>query len=487
LPRSNVSLFVGRNDALSTLHEQLQTKERVAISTLSGMGGIGKTELALQYAITDVNKAKNEQVYVGGICWLNAADNSDVGLQILNFARVHLGLNIPDEGGLKDRVRYCWLNWPVGDVLVIFDDVGNYEKIAEALPPSEQRFKVIITTRKDYLTTSFELLRLPVLDEEPSLDLLGSFIGEERVKSAETEAKNICQWLGYLPLALELVGRFLKRKKTWSLGKLLERLKERSLDARSLQELSPEMKEKRGVAAAFELSWDELDEAAQSLGCFLSLFALSPIPWELIREAFSEVDEDDLEDSRDDYLINLNLIEDKGEESYELHPLIREFFRQKLRESGEIEAAKQRFYETLIPKAKVDQTLTITDIQTLSPFIPHLIVIAEEYYQYLADDDLIWGFEGLARYYENQGLYDAAIPWGEECLNVIRERFGAEHPDVATSLNNLALLYESQGKYEAAEPLYIQALAIAERTLGENHPNTNTIRNNYQYLLDNKG
>jgi hypothetical protein len=49
---------------------------------------------------------------------------------------------------------------------------------------------------------------------------------------------------------------------------------------------------------------------------------------------------------------------------------------------------------------------------------------------------------------------------------------GAEHPAVATSLNNLAALYESQGRYGEAEPLYVQALGILVQQLGEDHPNT---------------
>ncbi|MFM6063005.1 MAG: tetratricopeptide repeat protein, partial [Microcystis panniformis] len=63
------------------------------------------------------------------------------------------------------------------------------------------------------------------------------------------------------------------------------------------------------------------------------------------------------------------------------------------------------------------------------------------------------------------------------------KQLGAEHPDVAQSLNNLALLYYYQGKYTEAEPLYQKAIAICSEKLGENHPDTQTVKNNYNLML----
>ncbi len=59
----------------------------------------------------------------------------------------------------------------------------------------------------------------------------------------------------------------------------------------------------------------------------------------------------------------------------------------------------------------------------------------------------------------------------------------ADHPNVASSLNNLAELYRAQGLYDQAEPLYKRALAIGEKVLGPDHPNTLTILRNYVNLL----
>ncbi|WP_318780328.1 hypothetical protein [Atlanticothrix silvestris] len=63
--------------------------------------------------------------------------------------------------------------------------------------------------------------------------------------------------------------------------------------------------EKLGVQAAFELSWEELAEDDQLLGCVLSLFASAPIPWKLVQQCLKEKDEDELEDIRDDKLLKI--------------------------------------------------------------------------------------------------------------------------------------------------------------------------------------
>jgi len=60
---------------------------------------------------------------------------------------------------------------------------------------------------------------------------------------------------------------------------------------------------------------------------------------------------------------------------------------------------------------------------------------------------------------------------------------GAQHPDVAMTLNNLAVLLKANGQREAAAQLYQRALQIFEQTLGPEHPKVITCRENYARLL----
>jgi len=77
-----------------------------------------------------------------------------------------------------------------------------------------------------------------------------------------------------------------------------------------------------------------------------------------------------------------------------------------------------------------------------------------------------------------QGRYAEAAKVAQEALKVAEKTFGADHPNLATSLNNLALMYQAQGQYAAAEPLYQRALAIREKALRKDHPDVAISLNN---------
>ncbi len=81
-----------------------------------------------------------------------------------------------------------------------------------------------------------------------------------------------------------------------------------------------------------------------------------------------------------------------------------------------------------------------------------------------------------------QGRYSEAAKIAQEALEVAEKTFGADHPNLATSLNNLALLYQAQGEYAAAEPLHKRALAIREKALGPDHPQVAASLNNLAAL-----
>lgn len=481
--RSSAIKFVGRAEALETLHQKLQQKERVAICAIAGMGGVGKTELALQYAL----RHHEQGTYPGGICWLRT-EEPEIGLKIVSFAKVHLDLELPSGLNLEEQMDYCWRHWREGDVLLIWDNVRDYLQVERYLPPAEPRFKVLFTSRRQWFSESFEILRLEVLSEEAAIDLLASLVGEERIQRELDQAKQLCLELGFLPLGLELVGRYLKCKPGLSLALMRQRL---GLEHRSLQQPSGEMTAKRGVAAAFELSWDELDESAQELGCFLSLFALAPFAWQLVKQCLPDTDEEDLEDIRDYALTEYSLLQRTGEETYALHQLIREFFQEKLKqlEHGEnaerINELRRNLCCVMVAVAKkISESPPQDLLLEVEEIMPHVEEVAIALSDYLSEADFLIPFQGLGRFYEGQGLYRQAEIWYERCRDLVEKRFGAEHSYLATSCSNLASIYQSQGQYSQAETLHKQALEMRCKLFGEEHPDTAESLNNLALLYN---
>jgi hypothetical protein len=275
--------------------------------------------------------------------------------------------------------------------LLILDDVTDYKSIKPYLPPVNSCFNVLLTSRIR-LGRSITQLLVNLLDEISALSLLEDLMGEkERLKEEPETAKVLCNWLGYLPLGLETVGRYLGQNLELSLEKMLQRLNSKRLAAKALckNEVDDDMTAKLGVAAAFELSWDEIG-AAKKLGCLLGLFAPAPIPWSLITLCESEQDLEELEDLRDEKLISFNLLQRIAPETYSLHPLMREFFQMKLTESNLSEDLKTRYCQVMVNIAEeIPESATQSLILQMQPKISHIAEAATSWSDYLSNEQLI--------------------------------------------------------------------------------------------------
>ncbi len=490
LPYSGVIAFVGREAELAQIHQQLQQRVRpaakrttVAISALSGMGGIGKTELALQYA----RQHCREGDYPGGLCWVRARE--DVGTQIISFVRSCLELVPPDDLELVEKVRWCWGRWREGAALLIFDDVQQYDDIALFLPPQDAGFKVLLTTRSHF-GSPVQDIQLDVLSEAKALELLQTLVDRDRpdlrgfqnLGGLDT-AKRLCEWLGYLPLGVELVGRYLARKPDLSLAALWQRLQDKRLDAIAFKQAEPGMTASLGVAAAFELSWQALDASAQQVAAVLSLFALVEIPWTMVEQCLPAFDAEELEELRDRQLLGTHLLKRVDQGMYQLHQLLREFFAAKRSHRADESALQQTFYQVVIAEAeRVQEKPERSFIQESTVMIAHLQAAIDRLTRPEQALNLATCLHWMARLHYEQGRYGEAEPLYVRSLSIREQQWGQGHLDVASSLNDLAESYWSQGRYEEAEPLYLQSLKIRQRQLGNDYPEVAQSLNNLANL-----
>uniref|UniRef100_UPI0035CB0C31 NB-ARC domain-containing protein n=1 Tax=uncultured Nostoc sp. TaxID=340711 RepID=UPI0035CB0C31 len=451
--------FVGQETELTMLHENLQRKNYVAIA---GMGGLGKTELATQYA-------RRYQENYGGIAWFNDRE-TNLAAEVLEFFRLQFGLEIPQELGgrllsLEEQVAWCWSKYPNSElpILIIFDNVTNLDNLRQVVP-NDNRFRALITTRLRHLDPNFiQEIPLDVLSpqKEPgkALELLKRLLGEKdkRVENQPQAATNICEYLEYLPLGIELLGGYLVRDPEISLDIMFRRLQERKLAESALQDRETLNSTQLGVKAAFALTWSELDPLAQQLGRFLSLFSPALILWDLViwvatggEEADNQEErqltwsEDELNAAKKQlYGCNLLQLVEEREGYYKIHALVRWFLQEELANGETKSVLETTFATAMIAKAQIlPDSPTSKDIEFLKDVILHLEDIGKRliaeikkatevqtfFTASVPNDQVLWIFVGIGRFYEGQGLYKLAEPWYEDSVNVCQALFAGEHP-----------------------------------------------------------
>ncbi|HLP88444.1 MAG TPA: tetratricopeptide repeat protein [Nostocaceae cyanobacterium] len=248
------------------------------------------------------------------------------------------------------------------------------------------------------------------------------------------------------------------------------------------------IKTKWGVFAAFDTSWQKLTDVAKQLSCLLSLFASAPILWQWVEQCLPDQNAEEIAEIRDNIFLKLNLLQHKEQSIYQFSPLLRDFFQYQLTGLEQGEKLKRTLCQVMVTIAKkIPETPNLEDISNFSLAIPHLEEVAKNLILSVSDNDLIWPFVGLGRFYEGQGFYGKAAPWREQCVEVTKQRLGEEHPNVATSLNNLAVLYYCQGRYDEAELLSQQALDLYRRLLGEENLDVANSLDNLAVLYISKG
>ena len=420
---------------------------------------------------------------------------------------------------LEEQAAWYWQHWlpQEGKVLVIFDDVNDLQTIPKQARPLTERFQILVTTRKRKLSSQFAEIPLGVISEDEALELLRKLLGKSRVDRELVAAKSICEYLGYLPLAVELAGRYLQLDEDLRLSDYRQRLtvSDESLD---LQE-SEEINATRGVIAAFELSWQELSASTTKVAMLLGLFAPADIAWVLVEEIAAQFghkkagsllktllskvfsnfrqnrvsfNKQELEKAKKE-LNNLYLIKSIAEDRsrFAVHSLTRQFLQWKLAQETDINRLfRETFVMGLLGIAKqIPQSPTLDLIARVAPAIPHLDMLSREMLDDIPnpEEDLCWAFTGIAWFYKGKGLYALAEDPYQRCLDAVKKILGDRHPDVAMSLNNLAELYRSQGKYKEAEPLYQQALVLSQELLGDRHLYVATSLNNLAGLYRSQG
>ncbi|AFZ16804.1 tetratricopeptide repeat protein [Allocoleopsis franciscana] len=340
-----------------------------------------------------------------------------------------------------------------------------------------------------------DLVESSRLSEEKAWERLTELVGAERLSPHDLWKQHVVsqlfECLGYQPLGLELVGRYLAENPNVSWGEMLNQLQAQRLKEEAINPSEVELQltlntAQRGVKAAFELIWQNLDSTTQQVSEFLSLFAPEMIPWQLVEFASKPLNWGKEDLNRAKHQLEkwqlIQLIESR-KDYYKIHPLIREFLQTKQQVSEQSDKLKRSFIQTMVIIAQqIPDSPNPKEIELIKDAIPHFVEVTQSLTESVRDEEILWLLDRLGNFYKSQGLYEIAKAWFLKCLHVAKCRLGNNHPDVATSLNNLAGLYYAQRCYGEAESFYWQALKLRKKLLGNNRPEVATTLNNLALL-----
>ncbi len=287
--------FVGREADLAKLHELLQKQAGQSGDLprllIVGMAGVGKSELARQYGKLHLND------FAGGVGIFN-------GLQFGEELRDFIQLRFSEDRDLRYarnlelQVAEGWQKWQefCGAerlALIVIDDVTNYQtQVAPYLPKiSGDRcpFRFVLTSRSQ-LHGNLAVHEIQELKTEAAVQVLTKWAepNQQTVLDHPELVRSLCDRLGGLPLALTLVGNWLKITED-DLPKAIAKLEQEGLASEVLQPIAeaPEHIDvgkniKQGLQAVMTVSWQQLSPDAQQLGRVLSLFEPINLPWELV-------------------------------------------------------------------------------------------------------------------------------------------------------------------------------------------------------------
>lgn len=538
LPYASIgSLFKGRDEFLEKLRQTLgeaghRGARRAAAITgapaaaVHGLGGIGKTRAAVEYA----HRYWDEYTALLFVV-ADSSANLDAQLARLTGATV---LNLPEKDEREQAKQVAavvrWLQRNPGWLLIL-DNVDSEEAakaVEELLGRLSGSGQVVITSRLSRWGGEVEPLDLDLLSEEAAVQFLLESTDTQRRKEPDdaTRAGEIALELGQLALALEQAAASINARH-WNFARYQSMWRENR--DRMLREHDTLVQHyPKSVAITWLTSFEQLSENGRRLLRVLAWLAPDPIPRSLLEagggpfaaEREEEVPKEqqpelvlEAEDALADIETYSLATSSKDKLSFSIHRLVQDVTRRNTPEA-EIRAVLAAALRWVSDGFEPEADVRVPYLPAFAPLIPHAKAVADHaesrgipkpptllmkliqvmlysrsrlseanlvFSQVIADDRTIYGTDqrivasrlhNFALMLQNTGHLAEGEPLMRRALATLEECSASDDPDVATCYHNLATILYDARRAREAEPLMRHALDIRERRLGKDHPAT---------------
>ncbi|MGI5398289.1 AfsR/SARP family transcriptional regulator [Streptomyces sp. CA-135486] len=311
--------FTGRGSFVRELGDQLATAEGsvMAVSALAGIGGVGKTTLAVHVAHEARPHFPDGQLYVDLQGAGNRAAEPETVLGAFLRALGTADSAIPDT--LDERAALYRSTLDGRRILVLLDNARDAAQIRPLLPGTAGCAALITSRVRMVDLAGAHLVDLDVMSPEEALQLFTRIVGEERVTSEREAALDVVAACGFLPLAIRIAASRLAARRTWTVSVLAAKLADerRRLDELQAGDLA--------VKATFELGYGQL-EPCQARAFRLLGLADGP---DMSLAAAAAVLDRPLQETEDllEALVDTSLLESAAPGRYRYHDLVRLYAR----------------------------------------------------------------------------------------------------------------------------------------------------------------
>ncbi|MEU0739141.1 tetratricopeptide repeat protein, partial [Streptomyces sp. NPDC006134] len=471
LPGSASGVFVGRRDELAELRRLLTAEGEAAVTqvpgvrAVHGLGGIGKSTLALHYAHT------YRRTYTL-VWWINATSTEQIVTGLASLA-TRLCPQWAAATGVQERAAWAmlWLQWHPGWLLVFdnVEDPADLRHYLGALPDGHHLATSRTATGWHAIAPT---MPLGLLDPDAAVDLLCTLaFGPEHTPTPaqRRDAAALAADLGCLPLALEQAGAYLFETGTppadyrRMLGQVMDAAAGGIDPERTIARIwhhtltAVERRSPQAVTLLNAVAWLAPDAIPRAL-----LAPLCPDPLAL-GEALGAL-----------YAYNM-IAYSADRQSIGVHRLVQTVLRHRPAGSDGYPPGRQDA-ELLILHAMPDEG---ADHSRWEQFLPHVVAVADSTPPHSpASPHTADTYHAAAQYLYHQGRDAHSIPLRAAALAQYERVLGDTHPQTLISRNDLALACQAAGDLQRAIPLFETTLTQREQVLGDTHPHTLTSRNN---------
>jgi tetratricopeptide (TPR) repeat protein len=477
LPSAQNPYFSGRQRVLDALHASMhQRHDRVQIIT--GMGGVGKTQLALEYACRHTSSYPL-------IWWADAGDSNALQASMTSLAQQ---LGIADRRDANElREQGCAELERRGNWLLILDDARDREAVRHFVPKGGGH--ILITSRIPNWEGVGNSFCLRVLERAEAIELLIKRSG----RAFEPSAHTLCQALGDLPLALEQAAAVIGTAQI-SYADYLRRFEDHWAELLKSGRSSGEYPDT--VAMTWELACREIERVDLHTAALLKVLAhlaQSQISLSFLRRAAAALptplgqhfQAPQVLESTLLRLMQFSLV-NGDEQSVWVHRLVASLTRDRLKDFERVNWCKisLMMMEHAFP-FHPDNTGTWAQC---TEALPHALAVSELAQQMRISPGVNSKLlNQIGEYLQQAGMLDAARSAFERALALMEEAHGSDDPRRAAIVNNLGRVLTRMGHVAQAREYFETALRLDQTSYGENHPHVAAIANNFGTVLHMSG